>query len=121
MTQRWWANADAEIDDWTTDYLSREGSRLRFAADDLPSPRSIPTARRLHAYMMARIFLNVGLNRRIGDGDIHDAHHYAAGAYTDVIITDDGGFRETCAIIPNGIRTISFEDFVRNDLRLALK
>jgi hypothetical protein len=115
----WWANANAQIDDWTSDYLRVEADRLRFENDGILTPSSIPTARNLHAYLMARVFLNVGLNRRIGDGDIYDAHHYASGAYTDVVVTADAGLRETCGVIPNAVRTIDFEAFLQEHLGIT--
>jgi hypothetical protein len=118
VTTQWWARADAQIDDWTNDYLRAEAERLGFDGS-IPPPSSIPTARNLHAYSMARIFLNVGLNRRIGDGDVYDAYHYASGAYTDIIITDDSGFRETCASIPNAVRTATFEAFLSDHLGIT--
>ena len=47
-----------------------------------PKPRDLQTAWAMHAYQMARIVMNVGLERKIGDGDIHDAHHFASAWYT---------------------------------------
>jgi hypothetical protein len=59
------------------------------------------------------------INRRIGDGDVYDAHHYASGSYTDVIITNDRGFIETCSAIPGAVRTMTFEDFLASYLEVT--
>ena len=70
------------------------------------------TAWAIHAYMMARIVMNIAFNRKIRDGDAHDAHHYASACYADVFVTEDGAFRDTLAIIPNSpVTVLSFDEF----------
>ena len=62
---------------------------------------------------MARIVLAVGDGRRIGDGDSYDGHHYASARYANVLVTDDGGFRDTCALIGTPEPTVvTFEAFI---------
>jgi hypothetical protein len=115
-SRRWWATAEGQIDDWMTDYMTKSQQLLELpkGRSQWPPVRALQTAWNIHAFLMARIFLNVGLNRRIGDGDLYDAHHYASACYSQLLVTDDGAFRETCDLIPN--RSLSLEgfaDFVR--------
>jgi hypothetical protein len=50
---------------------------------------------------------------------VYDAHHYASGSDTDVIITNDRGFIETCSAIPGAVRTMTFEDFLASYLEVT--
>ena len=97
-----------------TDYFVRSRERLGLSEDrdTWPQPRAVQTAWAIHAYHMARIVMNVGLLRTIGDGDAHDAHHYASACYADILVTEDGPCRETLQLIPNSpVTVLSFGDF----------
>ncbi len=68
----------------------------------------------IHAYHMAKIVINVGLNRRISEGDAHDAHHYAAACYADALVTQDAALKDTLNFIPNpSVGLLSFEEFAQ--------
>ncbi len=115
-TQKWWEDAPALIDDWVSDYLVKFAERLGLPADkDLwPAPARMQTLRAIHAYHMAKIVINVGLNRRISEGDAHDAHHYAAACYADALVTQDGALKDTLNFIPNPrVGLLSFEEFAQ--------
>ena len=114
ITREWWENADANIDDWVTTNMERMKAEYGFDDDRTtwPAPQDLQTNWAIYAYQMARIYLNVGLDRKIGDGDTHDAHHYASACYGDVFVTEDGPFRETMKAIPrNPVTTLSFKEF----------
>jgi hypothetical protein len=114
VSNAWWANAEAHIEDWMNDYIENSKEHLRLSADrnTWPKPRDLQTAWAMHAYQMARIVMNVGLQRKIGEGDVHDAHHFASAWYTDIFVTDDGAFRDTIKIIPNTpVTALSFDEF----------
>jgi hypothetical protein len=114
VSNRSWTQADAQITDWMTDYLVNNRERLGLSEDrdTWPPLRALRTASAIHAYHMARIVMNVGLLRAIGTGDAHDAHHYASACYADIVVTEDGAFRETLRIIPNSpVTRLSFNDF----------
>jgi hypothetical protein len=101
VSKRWWTDADTTIEDWVKDYIASSKEHLGLG-DDMsawPKPSDLQTAWAMHAYMMARIVMNIGFNRKIGDGDAHDAHHYASACYADVFVTEDGAFRDTLKII----------------------
>lgn len=114
VTREWWKNADANIDDWVATNMERMKAEYGFDDDRTtwPAPRDLQTNWSIYAYQMARIYLNVGLDRKIGDGDLHDAHHYASACYGDVFVTEDGPFQETMKVIPrNPVTALSFRDF----------
>jgi hypothetical protein len=114
VTRAWWQEADAQIEDWMNDYIgsSKEHLGLSDDASTWPKPRDLQTAWAIHAYQMARIVMNVGLQERIGDGDAHDAHHFASAWYTDVFVTEDQALRRTINIIPNTpITVLSLNEF----------
>jgi hypothetical protein len=114
VTQQWWQDADAQIDDWVMTNAERIKDEFGFGDDkgQWPTPRDQQTTWAIYAYSMARIYLNVGLNRAIIDGDTHDTHHYASACYADVFVTEDGPFRETMSVIPRSpVTALSFKDF----------
>lgn len=113
VSKRWWKDADATIEDWVKDYIASSKEHLGLGDDaaEWPKPRDMQTAWAMHAYMMARIVMNIGFNRKIGDGDGHDAHHYASACYADVFVTEDGAFRNILDIIPNSpVTVLSFDE-----------
>lgn len=114
VTRRWWQDAEAHIDDWVRDHIANSKHHLELGNDPAvwPSPRDLPTVWAIYSYQMARIVMNVGLGRTIGDGDAHDAQHFANACYADIFVTEDGGFRDTLAIIPNiPVTVLSFCEF----------
>ena len=118
-TRTWWDIAEAQIQNWVADYLrnSREFLGLPDDSAAWPSERDLRTAWQMHAFMMARIVLTVGLRRRIAEGDDYDAHHFASACYGQLLVTDDGAFRETCDLVPNRVLTLErFDEFVKNRL-----
>lgn len=114
-TRRWWNGGEtAMIRDWVHDYIASNTEHLGLGPDarTWPRPEELQTAWAMTAYLLARVYLNVGLKRRIGDGDAHDAHHYASACYGDVLVTEDAAFRETIAEVPeNPITVLAFGDF----------
>jgi hypothetical protein len=120
----WWSKAERQIEDWMRDYIRDSREHLKLPDDEAlwPAPRDLQTAWSMHAYQMARVFMNVGLQRKIGPGDLHDAHHYAGACYGDVIVTDDGAFKDTLDIIPNRpIDVMSFNRFAAEVLGVTAK
>jgi len=116
VSKRWWKDADATIEDWVRDYIASSRKQLGLGDDEAqwPKPSDMQTAWAMHAYMMARIVMNIGFNRKIGDGHAHDAHHYASACYADVFVTEDGAFRDTLNIIPNSpVTVLSFDEFAK--------
>jgi hypothetical protein len=114
VSKAWWADAEAHVEDWMNDYIENSKEHLGISGDrsTWPKPRDLQTAWAIHAYHMARIVMNVGLHRKIGEGDVHDAHHFASAWYTDIFVTDDRAFRDTIKIIPNTpVTTLSFDEF----------
>ena len=114
VSKRWWTDADTTIEDWVKDDLASSKEHLGLGDDmaEWPKPRDLQTAWAIHAYMMARIVMNIGFNRKIGDGDAHDAHHYASACYADVFVTEDGALRDTVKIIPSSpVTVLSFDEF----------
>lgn len=80
-------------------------------------PRVRSSALGTIAFQLARIALTVGDNRRIRGADLWDAIHYADAVYADLMVTDDKGFRETCAAVPRCPFDIeTFEEFVTERL-----
>ena len=69
---------------------SKEHLQLGADEEQWPKPTDMQTAWAMHAYMMARIVMNIGFNGKVGDGDVHDAHHYASACYADIFVTEDG-------------------------------
>lgn len=121
-TRRWWRNAEAQIDDWVSDHMASNRERLGLPEDrtSWPTPSGLQSIWRYYAYRMARIYLNVGENRRVRGTDSYDAHHYAAASSMDIMVTDDGDLRATCAAIPHQpFRLLTFEEFVVNELGIA--
>ena len=121
-TRRWWKKAETEIDDWVSDHMVNNQTRLGLPDDrtSWPSPRALQSIWRYYAYRMARIFLNVGENRRVRGSDSYDAHHYAAASSMDILVSDDGDLRATCTVIPDQpFRLITFAEFVTDELGIA--
>jgi hypothetical protein len=116
ITREWWTMAPNNIDSWVKDYMRSSKEHLALGDDETqwPRARSQQTAWSMHAYSMARVFMNVGLNRRIGDGDVHDSHHFAAACYAQTFVTHDGVFRETLAQVPNlPVEVLDFNQFAQ--------
>jgi hypothetical protein len=115
VTRRWWSGGGvAMIADWVRDYISYSKDHLKLGADPAswPEPRQMQTAWAMTSYLMARVYMNVGLGRKIGPGDAHDAHHYASACYADVLVTEDTAFNKTIAEIPDQPLTVlTFGDF----------
>jgi hypothetical protein len=114
VSRRWWRDAEAHIEDWVRDHIANSLEHLGLGDDPAtwPNPHDLPTVWAIYSYQMARIVMNVGLGRVIGDGDAHDAQHFANACYADVFVTEDVAFRDTLAIIPNiPVTVFSFRDF----------
>ena len=91
------------MDDWTGDlvaaglppgWVSGQSGAGGFRAD-------IPSAWLFTAFKLARIKRNLGEGRKISASDYIDAEHCGAGAYFDVLVTDDVEFRSTCELLPS--------------------
>jgi hypothetical protein len=121
-TRRWWRNAEAQIDDWVSDHMTSNRERLGLPEDrrNWPAPSALQSIWRYYTYRMARIYLNVGENRRVPGTDSYDAHHYAAASSMDIMVSDDGDLRATCAAIPDQpFRLLTFEELVVHELGIA--
>jgi len=112
-TDTWWADPETQIADWIEDFLSNNQQSLNLPGDkdQRPKPKDLPLAWAIHAYLMARMVMTVGKDRKILGSDNHDAQHYGMSTYADVIVTEDQGFTLTVAQIPNAKKLISFDDF----------
>jgi hypothetical protein len=116
ITAEWWKSAPSQIDDWVKDYIANSKAFLELPDDQSswPTPQSQQTARAIHGYSMARVYMNVGLNRKIGDGDPHDAHHYGAACYAQTFVSHDKALRDTIAEIPNQpLEVLDFNQFAQ--------
>jgi hypothetical protein len=93
----WWA--DVDIDDLVRDVVA-EGVRRKLVPDGVqPIRDAVPSAWLFTAFKMARLARSLGEGRAIKRGDYMDAEHAAAGAYFDVLVTDDQELRETCVLL----------------------
>ncbi len=112
--------AETQIAESVNEHL-RSSSAMLGLPDDRskwPEPRSIPTLWNFYEYKMARIYLNYGQGRRIDASDMYDIHHYAAAGYADIMVSDDGGFQETCNSIPGKpFELVNLENFIRSHVR----
>jgi hypothetical protein len=112
VTAAWWSDNEALIADWVLRNMqnSKEDLSLPHDEDLWPAPRQLQSAWAMTAYHLARIFLNVGLGRKISHGDTHDARHYASSHYGDVFVTDDRALKETHELIPAPkVQIVSFD------------
>jgi hypothetical protein len=112
-TDNWWADAETQIADWIRDFLTNNQQRLHLPDDsaEWPLPKDLPLLWAIHAYLMARIVMTVGMDRKILNSDAHDAHHYAMASYADVVVSQDEAFTQTVALIPSAKRVVPFDDF----------
>lgn len=60
----------------------------------------VPSLWLISAAVLARATRALGTGRAVRDSDNHDRLHCSAGAYYDVLVTDDEEFRDTLAMIP---------------------
>jgi hypothetical protein len=114
ILNQWWSKGQTLIDQWTVQIVNDERRRL-FPNGGMPPTNAAITQslRRFCAYHMARLVLTIGLGRAIKTGDANDARHYAYGGYVDLIVSDDGSFRDTCDLVKWEMTTIkSFDEFV---------
>lgn len=112
----WWTTAEQRIDEWVRESWAADAKDYGLPpdAESWPQPSSIPTVWGMFAFKMARMHLNIGENRRVDGSDFHDAHHYVAASYAEVLVTDDARFRQTCELIPTTrFQVIGLEEFVR--------
>ena len=74
-TRRWWKDAEAQVDDWVTDFMRNCQQRLGLSANPAawPKPQALQSIWHFHAYKMARIFLNVGEGRSSRLGHVRRA------------------------------------------------
>jgi hypothetical protein len=115
----WWSDAQSFVEDWVKGFIRGAGRAdlPRSVDPETIEPTSIPSLWNFYAYRMARIYLNVGENRRIKSSDLLDAHHFVAASYAGRLVTDDRGLRETIESIPDEhLCVLSFRDFVESIL-----
>jgi hypothetical protein len=110
----WWSESDRLVEQWI-----RDGLR-----DKMRSVDTFPV-RRLHAmwwffaFHMARLVRTVGDNEDIKRSDAHDAYHFTMACYGDLMVTDDRGLLETCALIPDTpCQLLRFDEFIDRYLEL---
>ena len=114
-TKAWWAEAVLIIDDWVLSYFQQSQDILNLPQNrsKWPHPRSVPSAWHFYAYKLARIWMNLGNERRIEASDDDDARHYAAASYSNTMVTDDDAFRVTYTQITTPpFELEQFDDFV---------
>lgn len=119
--KRWWKDAERLMEEWISDYVGKNRAALGLGADKSawPRPQDVPTLLAFCSFNMARIYLNVGLRKKIDSGDGYDGHHYASACYADCIVTADKALRKTLVIVPHRpIDVLSFDDFA---LHLGVK
>lgn len=113
----WWATAEQRIGEWVRESWKTDARDYGLSEDPAswPQPWTIPTVWGMFAFKMARMHLNIGENRRVDGSDFHDAHHYVAASYAEVLVTDDARFRQTCELIPTTpFRVVGLDEFVRS-------
>jgi hypothetical protein len=91
----WWNEKDVRIDEWVKQHLERRREVLPGDTAVWPKPKDLPALRSYYAYMLARIYLTVGENRRIDEGDYYDTQHFACAAYSALLLSEDARFRQT--------------------------
>jgi hypothetical protein len=115
VLREWWRNVEVEVEDWCRDYMRADQEELGLPASEQswPDPVSIPSLWNYFSFRLARIYLTAGEGRRIDSSDVYDAEHYAAGSYFDLLVTDDGRFRQTCKLIRSlPFEMVTFEQFL---------
>jgi hypothetical protein len=113
VIEEWWSTVD--VDEWLGDMVNESVKVQLFGnASEGAEPRTrIPSAWLFTAFKLARVKLNLGEGRSIKPSDCIDAEHCAAGAYYDVLITDDSAFRSTCEMLdPCPFQIETFDDLV---------
>jgi hypothetical protein len=113
----WWKQKDNLIDDWVMQNLESAWTReLPAKRSQWPAPQSLPALRGYFAYKLARIVLNVGEGRRIEEGDYFDAEHFACSAYSNLLLTEDRRFIETCRSIGRPVPALASLDDLEAEL-----
>jgi predicted nucleic acid-binding protein len=118
--REWAAAREVWTQTWSRDLLRLELERLGMdpgLAADYPLER-VPSIVRFVAFNLARLARYAGDGRTIERGDDADTHHYTAASYADLFVTSDVRLTETCALIPHGVATSTFEGFVGTYLGL---
>ena len=116
VTKAWWKDPEARFSSWLKDYMAVSKSHFGLPDDQTkwPPTSALQTIRALMIHYMARAYLNIGLQRKIGDGDRHDGHHYASACYADILVTEDKAFRETLNEVPGRKTQVTqFNDFAQ--------
>jgi hypothetical protein len=109
--EAWWATTD--VAGWIRDAVRDDVIASAPDPDDL-SAVTAPSAWHYTRFKLARILLNLGENRAIKPSDYVDAEHYAIASYIDVLVTDDGPFKETIALLSDcPFSVLTFEDLER--------
>jgi hypothetical protein len=74
---------------------------LSFVADEDLTYQRLPSAWLVAATYSAQITRAARDGRAMKDSDLHDRLHASAGAYYDVLVTEDRQFREALRIVPD--------------------
>ncbi len=110
----WWRQ-EVNIEDWVRGLVGESVVTMTGVNTPVHRPLSelLPSAWHFMSFKLARIKRNLGDGRTIATSDYIDAEHYAAGPYTDVIVSDDAEFARTCTLLEaRAFKLERFEDLV---------
>jgi hypothetical protein len=109
----WWDH-EADVRSWVSDLITSAIEHGRAPGGARSDRDGAPSTWCFVSYKLARIKLNLADNRSIKKSDYLDADHYSCGPYYDVLVTDDGAFKDTCGLLPDTPFAIeTFDQFIR--------
>ena len=108
---------EACVEDWARGYMRGERKRLGLGHDESswPHPREIPSLWNAYNYGIANMLRQVGEGIDPDPSDPGDFDHYSDVGYADVLVTQDGPFRQLWGRIPGKgkIRVLRLMPFLR--------
>lgn len=100
MMKAWFASID--VADLNKDVVEAGVARGLYDTVDTPCDFDrYPSSWLFAAYRLSRMVYTLGEGQRIQASDLADAHHVSAGAYYDILVTDDKRLRQTLDLIPD--------------------
>ncbi len=100
LLRAWLAVVD--LDEWASGPVSSgvEQKLYEVEAGTLATYDRFPSVWIFMAYRLARVVKTLGDGRRIDPSDLADAQHVSAGAYYDLLVTDDRQLTDTLELSP---------------------
>jgi hypothetical protein len=106
------------IDEQVLDFMATNADALGLSNDRAfwPSPREVPSLRAHAAYYVAWADRVHADGRALKANDYVDQYVYADAVHADVLVTDDGDFREIGELAQTGILMVTFEHWATDFL-----